>query len=306
MTYAFERGLSYASIIAASARVDWTVDEVFRGRRFDVSKPLVPASWVGTEALPFLDAEEQLALNHCRAFSYVHLLGNYEVFIPLHLDEGVEPGENDRARAKGLVRFADEEVKHQELFRRAETVLENSCGHPFGRYFDEAGRRVTELTAAILQHPALARFLILLALEWGTQRHYVESIRDRDQPSDSLYADILRAHWVEEAQHTKWGTLEIARLAQGSRGEELSAAFDHIAAIGSLIDATLQGQADQEIATLRRLRGRDFSDAELATLRDTLHRSLSTIIAGVALSHPSFTRLALELSPEGAARLGIT
>src|SRR5215475_6784284 len=85
-TYAFTRGLDHAAIMAASRRVDWTVDQVFRGRRFDASRPLVPASWVGTQTLAFLDAQEQLTLNHCRAFSYVHLLGNFEDFIPLHLD----------------------------------------------------------------------------------------------------------------------------------------------------------------------------------------------------------------------------
>src|SRR5687768_9504392 len=80
-TYVFTQGLDYASIVAASEKVAWTVDEIFRDRRFDASKPIVPASWVRTQALEFLTDQEQLTLNHCRAFSYVHLLGNYEEFI---------------------------------------------------------------------------------------------------------------------------------------------------------------------------------------------------------------------------------
>ncbi len=52
--YHFSRGLDHASIVAASERVAWTVDEVFRGRQFDASRPLVPASWVGTQALELL------------------------------------------------------------------------------------------------------------------------------------------------------------------------------------------------------------------------------------------------------------
>src|SRR5262252_4492633 len=74
-SYAFVRGLDHASIMEIADRVAWTVDQVFGGRRFDGSKPIVPASWVGTEALGFLESAEQLTLNHCRAFSYVHLLG---------------------------------------------------------------------------------------------------------------------------------------------------------------------------------------------------------------------------------------
>ena len=198
-------------------------------------------------------------------------------------------------------------MKHQQLFRRAEAVLEESCGHPFGRYFDDEKTRVAELTDAILRHPPLPRVLMLLALEWGIQRHYVESIRGRaEQRSDPLYVDILRAHWVEEAQHTKWGTLDVARLAEESSAEELAEAFDHIRGIGRLIDATFVGQAAAEIETLQQVRGRTLSDVQLATLRDVLYRSLSAIVAGVALTHPSFTKVALALSREGAATLGIT
>ena len=172
-----------------------------------------------------------------------------------------------------------------------------------GRYFDRERTRVIELTTAILQHPLLSRFLILLALEWGTQRHYVESVRE--PIADPVYVDVLRAHWVEEAQHTKWDTVEIARLANGASVEELGEAFDHVLGIGQLIDATFAGQVDAEIETLRRVGGRAFADEEIATLRDALHRSMSAIIAGVALTHPSFAKVARGLSQEGAAKLGI-
>ena len=73
--YEFTRGLDYASIVATSERVAWTVDEIFRDRRFDATKRIVPDSWVRTQHLAFLDAQEQQTLNHIRAFSYVHLEG---------------------------------------------------------------------------------------------------------------------------------------------------------------------------------------------------------------------------------------
>src|SRR5262249_24750787 len=62
--YAFTQGLDYASILAASEKVAWTVDAIFRDQRFDASKPMVPASWVRTQDLDFLTAQEQLTLNH--------------------------------------------------------------------------------------------------------------------------------------------------------------------------------------------------------------------------------------------------
>jgi|SRR5215470_1745436 len=299
--------LSYPSIVAASEQVAWTVEEVLRDRRFDPSRPMVPASWVGTQTLGFLDDEEQLTLNHCRAFSYAHLLGNFEEFVPLHLTRTVEHDWHaDRAHLRALFRFGEEEMKHQELFLRVETSLEHACGHPFGRYFDAGKTRVRELTSAILERPPLARFLMVLALELGTQRHYVESVRDRTGGSaDPLYVDLLKAHWIEEAQHVKSDLLEIADLADDMGSEELRVTFEHVSEIGGVVDAAFAGQADEEIETLQQVTGRTLSDAQTATLRDTLHRSIGNIMAGVGLTHPTFTTVALALSKEGASKLGI-
>jgi hypothetical protein len=164
--------------------------------------------------------------------------------------------------------------------------------------------RVTDFTRASLEHSPLARFLLLLAFEWGTQQHYVESMRDRTADrGDGLYADVLKAHWVEEAQHVKSDTVEIARLATGMSAEEIDAAFDELGSLGRLIDTSLAGQAGAEVETLERVSGRRLPDAQLTQLRETLHHSLSVIIVGISLTHPNFTRIARDLSPEGAARL---
>ena len=302
---ALTRMLDYPSIVATSEHVAWTVDDVFRDRRFDPSKPIVPAPWVGTGALDFLDDAQQLALNHCRAFSYVHLLGNFEEFVPVHLTRTVEGDwHGDRGHLRALFRFGEEEMKHQELFLRAETDLEHACGHLFGRYFDAGKTRVRELTGAILARPPLARFLMVLALELGTQRHYVASVRDH-AGADRLYVELLKAHWIEEAQHVKTDLLEIEQLADDMGPEELCTTFDHVAAIGTLVDAAFIGQADEEIETLQRVTGRTLSGAQVIALRDTLHGSLRNIMAGVGLTHPTFTTVALALSKEGAATLGI-
>jgi hypothetical protein len=184
--------------------------------------------------------------------------------------------------------------------------LEESCGHPFGRYFDDDKTRVKELTQAVLAYPPLPRFLLLLAFEFGTRRHYVESIQEQTEGSgDPLYADVLKAHWLEENQHVKADMLEIAQLARGLSAEELSVAFDQVTAIGKLVDATFVGQVDQEIATLQQVTGRMLAEAEVTALRATLYHSLSAIIANVALTDPSFAKVALALSREGAAKLGI-
>jgi hypothetical protein len=298
------RGFDYAEIVATSERVAWSVDRILGDRCFDASRPIVPTSWVGTWSLGFLDDRAQLVLNHCRAFSYVHLLGNFEEFASPHLGSIVEDAwHDDRTRLRALMRFADEEMKHQQLLRRAEMLLEASCGHAFGRWFDDDKVRVRQLSDAILAHPPLPRFLMVLALEWGTQRHYLQSVRDG--AADPLYASLLKAHWIEEAQHTKSDVLEIAQLVRRQHPDELREAFDHVLALGGLVDDAFAGQAAAEVATVQAVTGRRLDDVHAALLRDTLHRSLRDIFVDVGMSHPEFARVAVGVSREGAARIGI-
>ena len=154
--------------------------------------------------------------------------------------------------------------------------------------------------------PRCRASLLLLAFEFGTRRHYVESIQAHTEESgDPLYVEVLKAHWLEEAQHVKSDMLEVAQLARELSPEALSEAFDQVVGIGGLVDATFVGQVDQEIATLQQVTGRTLAEAEVTPLRDTLYHALSAIIAGVALTDPSFAKVALELSKEGAAKLGI-
>jgi hypothetical protein len=306
-TYEFTRWLDYESIVDTSEQVAWTVAEIFRGRAFDVSRNIVPDSWVRTRDLDFLDASEQRTLNHLRAFSYAHLFGSYEEFIPLHLAAVAgQDWHDERARLRALLRFGEEEMKHQQLFLRTEAGLEAACGFAFGQYFGPDKARVAELTEAILAYPPLPRFLLLLALEWGSQRHYVDSVRDRPgDRSDSLYVDVLKYHWIEENQHVKTDVLEIARLAGAMRPDELVEVFDDFQGIAALIDATFVGQVEQEIATLEQVAGRRFAEPERTILQDTLYQSMDAIFAGVGLTHPKFKQVALELSAKGAAKLGI-
>jgi len=86
---------------------------------------------------------------------------------------------------------------------------------------------------------------------------------------------------------------------------EISDAFDGVLGLGGLIGETFVGQVDQELATFEAVTGRVLPEAEATALRDALNQSLQAILAGVSLTHPSFKQLALELSTEGAAKLGI-
>lgn len=306
--YSFTKGIDYASLVATSEKATWTVDSVFADRRFDPSKQIIPTSWIGTSSLTFLNVSEQRTLNHIRAFSYVHLFNGYEQFIPIHLMEIAQTNwHGERAQLRALMRFGEEELKHQQLFLRAEAVLELSCECHFERYFAPESGRLEIFTAAFLAHPTLSRLLLLTAFELGSQRHYTDSVRDKQgSNSDPLYVDILKSHWIEENQHTKTDLLEIAKLASKASPEELLEAFKHVQALGAIVDESLLGQVECELKSFENMTGRILDTKQKETLRNTLCESMRYIWTEMSLTHPKFKKLALALSVPGAAELGIT
>ncbi len=87
--------------------------------------------------------------------------------------------------------------------------------------------------------------------------------------------------------------------------DEISEAFDQVQGIAALVDKTFIGQVDQELATFQTVTGRTLAEAEVTALSEALYQSMRAIWAEVALTHPNFKRVALELSKEGATKLGI-
>ncbi len=167
--------------------------------------------------------------------------------------------------------------------------------------------RVRAFTNAVLGYPLLPRFLLLTAFEWGSQCHYVESVRDREgDRSDRLYVDMLKYHWIEENQHTKTDVLEIARMAASMTPHELTETFDQLQGIAALVDETFVGQVEAELATFQTVTGHKSSESQAEALDDRLLGTMRVIWADVGLTHPSFKRMALDLSKKGAAKMGIT
>lgn len=296
---------NYRGIVKTSEKVSWTVDEILAGKVFDASKPFAPDSWLGINSIDFLSDQQRLILNHARAFSYIHLLGHYEDFIVRHITGvAVSADLSNSSRNRAIYRFCDEEIKHQELFAQAEIQMEESCGFSFGRYFDDNKINLNILVDNIMNHSPPARALILQAFEWGTQRHYLESVKDT-QGIDALYSDLLKAHWLEESQHVKIGKEEIMAFASALNADERCAVFDEIISIAGLIGETFGAQVQEELKTLEQQSKLSLNDQQRSQLFEALMTSMQAIWTGVALSHPEFCALAKEFSAEGAAKLGI-
>ena len=123
----------YAKVIEISKRVRWEIErDVIRGRSFDFAKTFLPDGLSLVDELPFLSADRAAALlSQVQGRTYANLFGLVERFIGAKMLEiGREHALGDQIAFEALVRFTDEELKHQELFRRIEEMM--AAGMPPG------------------------------------------------------------------------------------------------------------------------------------------------------------------------------
>jgi hypothetical protein len=290
---------SYEAALADALKVTWKVEDLIGGdRKLDFTRPFLPEALAGVSGIACLDAREKLLLNQIRGNSYLYLFGFVEEFIlPFVLGQARDAVHGDTFEMRALSTFAEEEAKHIDLFRRF--AQEFKRGFPV-----ECGviGPPREAAAAILAHSALGVGLVVLHLEWMTQRHYLESVRD-NQDLDPQFASLLRHHWMEESQHAKWDTLLIDKLATAAGPEGIAKAFDDYGAIGAMLDNALAAQVGLDIDALERAAGRTFTAAEKEQIRAAQQRSYRYTFLGSGMSHPNFLRSLGELWPAGGAKV---
>ena len=174
--------------------------------------------------------------------------------------EGSVHGDDYEMRA--LLRFAEEEAKHIQLFKWFVKEFESGFGTPCG-----AIGPAKEIAAAILNHSQLGVFLTTLHIEWMTQRHYLESVRDNAaERLDPLFCSLLKHHWMEESQHAKLDTLIVDKIASALEPEKIEAGIDDYMDIGKLLDGGLAGQVKLDLESLQKAIGRTLSAEEKAEI----------------------------------------
>jgi hypothetical protein len=292
-------GFTYAKALAASEKSNWRVEDIIGGgRRLDFGKPFMPESLARVGGLDFLDAEARLKLNHIRANGYLYTFGLVEEFIlPFVLDHARPLLAKDDLRTRALLRFASEEAKHIHLFRAFEREFEAG----FGTACDMIGP-AEEVGKAVLAHHPLSVALLILQVEWMTQRHYLESIRD-NQGIDEQFKSLLRHHWMEEAQHAQLDTLMVEAIAENRDAKQIEQAVDGYLEIGGMFDGAFKQQAAFDLDALQRAVRRTFTAAEAERITAVQHQAMRWTYLGSGISHPNFLRSVQELSPAQAERL---
>jgi hypothetical protein len=289
----------YASTLADSLKVNWRVEDLIGGdKKLDFSRPFLPDSLAGAEGISCLSAAEKLKLNQIRGNSYLYLFGLVEEFIlPFVLDQVRKGVHGNELATRALLAFADEEGKHIHLFRRFAMEFARGFGTPCGTIGP-----ADQIAAAVLAHRTLGVALVTLHLEWMTQRHYLDSIKVRDD-LDPLFCSLLRHHWMEEAQHAKLDTLLVGELAEKLSPAEIDAAVGDFLAIGTMLDGGMAAQVQLDLESLSKATGRTFTEAEKKEIvaAQTKNYRWSFLVSG--MTHPNFMRTLEQLTPGGAAKV---
>jgi hypothetical protein len=290
----------YRTAYQQALRVNWQVEDIIGGEKtLDFRKPLLPDVWVDADALEFLSEKEKLAVNHIRSHSYLYLFGFVEEyivpFVVRHVDTRIHRAAPEELRA--LLHFAEEEVKHIELFRRFcdefRAGFSSTC---------EVIGSPEAFAAQLLSKSPLGGALAILHIEWMTLLHYVSSVRDTVD-IDSQFSSLLRHHWLEEAQHAKLDTLMVEAIAQRLSQREIEEGIDDYLAIGGMLDAGLAQQVEMDLASFARATGRTLSDREAEHYRAVQQRSYRKTFLTSGMRHSRFRSILAAISPEGAKKV---
>ena len=229
----------YAKCVEVSKRIRWDIDaDVIRGREFDFTNKFLPDGLSFVDRLPFLDADERRLLSQIQGRTYANIFGLVERFISAKiLEVSHDHWLGDQIALEALVRFTDEELKHQELFRRIETMI--GAGMPAGYTFVP---RPNDVAAAVLRKSTWSVLALTCLIELFTQVHYRASI-DPDTELSPLFKDVFLFHWKEESQHAILDELEWVRENAKLTPQERDAAVDDLIALVGAVDGILQVQS---------------------------------------------------------------
>ena len=254
----------YAKCIEVSKRVRWDIDkDVIRGRDFDFSQKFLPDGLSKVDQLDFLNHEEKIQLSQIQGRTYANMFGFVERFITAKVLETTrDHWLGSQVALEALVRFSDEELKHQELFRRIETMM--AKGMPEGYKFLPDP---DEVAAAVLKNSTWAIMALILEIELFTQEHYKKSIEPDDNLSE-LYKDLFLFHWKEETTHAIMDELEWPREDSKLSAEERDKAVDELVAIVTDVDGILQDQSNSDADFFLKICDRSFTEDKMERIRN--------------------------------------
>ena len=287
----------YAKAVATSKRVRFDIDrDVIRGRSFDFTKKFLPDGLSKVDRIDFLTADEKRLLSQIQGRTYANMFGLVERFIAAKvLEVGGDHRLGDQNALEALVRFADEELKHQELFRRIERLAGESM--PEGWSCVVTG---DDVASVVLSKSTWGVLALVCHIEHFTQAHYKQSI-EPDAELSEVFRDVFRFHWMEESQHAVIDELEWQRVDAKLSPEERDRAVSDLIDLVGAVDGLVQLQARADTDYFLKICGRSLAQSEA----DRVHAGVLAayrwqyIVSGV--QEPRFGKILSDLITEAQA-----
>ena len=234
----------YAKCVEVSKRIRWEIDrDVFQGRVFNVTQKYLPDGLSKVNDLTFVNEEDQRFISQIQGRTYANIFGLVERFICAKiLEVSRDHVLGNQVALEALVRFSDEELKHQEMFRRIDQMT--AAVLPDGY---RCIPKPNEVASVVLGKSTWAVLALTCHIELFTQMHYRQSI-EPEQKIDPLYKDVFFYHWREESQHAIMDELEWRREDERLSDDERDRAVDDLIELVGAVDqiVTAQAQADTE------------------------------------------------------------
>jgi len=284
----------YARCIRASKRVRWDIDQdVIRGRRFDIAHKFLPDGLSLAQVFTTLSADEKRFVSQIQGRTYANVFGLVERFINAKvLELSSDHWFGDQVALEALVRFSDEELKHQALFRRIDTMVGDVL--PDGYRFDVNSDAVAR---AVLGKSTWAVLALTLDIELFTLLHYRQSI-DPDTELSELFKDVFLYHWKEESQHAILDELEWVRHDAGLTADERDRAVDEFIELVAAVDGVLQGQAKADAGYFAAKCGRAVEAAEGRAIEAAFLKAYRWQYIHSGAQHPPFSKALVGLITE--------
>jgi hypothetical protein len=291
----------YAKCIEVSKRIRWDIEQdVIRGRHFNPAHKFLPDGLSLLHRMSFLHHKDRLLLSQVQGRTYANMFGLVERFIGAKmLEVGRDHWLGDQVALEAVVRFTDEELKHQELFRRIERLAGNDMPEGY-RFLPQPN----EVAAFVLGKSTWAVLALTCHIELFSQAHYRESIHS-DEGLSPLFRDVFFFHWKEESQHAIIDELEWMREDKKLDAESRDAAVDDLIALVAGVDGLLQMQAQADTDYFARIaEGIPYTPAQISEIRNGMLAAYrwQYIVSGVM--EPRFSKiLASMISAQQAERM---
>ncbi|MEM5297234.1 hypothetical protein VSR82_23245 [Burkholderia sp. JPY481] len=277
----------YARCIRASKLVNWDIDrDVIGGRTFDMSQKYLPDGLsLVPDFITLSDAEKRF-VSQIQGRTYANVFGLVERFINAKvLEVSRDYWLGDQVALEALVRFSDEELKHQALFRRIERMIGETL--PAGYRFDVDP---DALAAVVLGKSTWAVLAMTLHIELFSQIHYRQSIHPDDQLSE-LFKDVFLYHWKEESQHAILDELEWKRhdatLTDAARDHAVNEFIELLTAFDGILRVQAAADSRYFIANC----GRAVVEAEAMSIEANFHHAYRWQYLHSGMHHPHFAEV---------------